>query len=815
MDLADLVGTYEAESLVRGATTGRYHLLLGAGANFGGTSRNGTALPGGVALASELKSNFNLPLADIHLRRAFKLARNSRSVDGKDFDSFIQARFTGVTPPNWMHQMVQFPWQRIWTLNIDDAVERAYAIWDSDAVVRARGVSWRESSASFLTDREWVHVVHLHGRASKASREGELVFSTSDYANVFGEKGFWHSYFAGEYESSPTIAVGASLDGEFDLETILERRKLSFDLPSFIVSPEITEDVAREYRGFDLTPVRATAADFFNALYIATTRARGQSEMKWSHPMVGVEFEKTWRRLGQHDTSVDDDRHDYYSGHAPEWSDIVSDMPAARRRVAGLVKRIDQQTPGTLGVHILTGEAYSGKSSALLVTARELQLRGYEPLLFSGSAAPSTRALAEYSRANPNTVFMIDGAEDFARDIGELANLHGQDHTIRVLLVDRSRALSHIKRSIPEHFRSQTIIRAELDEMEVVSLYEKLINKKRLGYLATGNREQFLAHFDRYGNRLFDGLAAVENGRGFVDRVGDSYESLRRKPGVELVRLATLASLFDYGVPLSSLTAASALPAAEIARLVRETAVGDYVTIDGEQLRVRSRHFGESLWSDFLPIADKAEAAKGLALGVAPYVSPKAISDDALAYRIARSVMDEEFVLSIHLDEQEALDWYTPLDRDYEWNARFWEQRALLASRAGRHEKALSWALTAVAKLRDSFSLNTVGVVSMRRAVAEAGAGKWPSSSFADAEQYLRESRSRRSSGTGRDRAEYPYVSFFHGVLDISEVTGTVTGRDRDVVQKNIMDWQLAAADLPEAARGEVAPLMTRLAEAW
>lgn len=800
---------------MRGVTAARYHLLLGAGANFGGSSRDGALLPSGIALASELKSVFNLDLPDTRLGRAYKHARSSRTGDGADLESFIQARFTGVTPPEWMHQLVQLPWQRIWTLNIDDAVERAYGIWAEDAAVRARGVSWSESSSSTVTQKEWVHVVHLHGRASKASREGELVFTTSDYANAFGSKGYWHSHFAGEYESSPTIAVGASLDTEFDLENILERRKLSFDLPSFIVLPEISDSAAREYRAYDLTPVRATAADFFEALYAATTQAAGRFAMRWNHPMDGVEFERSWRRLDEPDLSVEDSRHDYYSGHAPEWSDVVNDLPVVRKKVADLVKRIDEQASGTLGVHVLTGEAYSGKSSALLVAARELRRRGYEPLVFSRRAALNAASLAEYSRSNPDTVFMIDGAEDFARDIGELAHEHGHAHTVRVLLVDRSRTLQHIKRSIPQHFLRHSIIRAELGQKEVEGLYEKLSAKSRLGHLSTGSLQEFVAHFEKHDNHLFDGMASVENGRGFTDRVGDSYDWLRGRPGGDLVRLAALASRFNYGVPLNSLTAAARLPAAEIARLVSETGVADYVKISGEELRIRSRHFGESLWNDFLPISEKSDVAFRLAKGVAPYVSPSAISDDSITYRIARSVMDEEFVGSIHPNSQEALVWYANLEEDYAWNARFWEQRALLASRSGSHEMALSWAVKAVSKLRDSFSLNTVGVVAMRRAVAEARTGKWPLGSFADAEQYLRESRSLRSSGTGRDRAEYPYVSFFSGVLDVHAVTGEITGKDRDVVGSKIMDWQVAVADLSEVARRQVEPLVNRVVETW
>ncbi|WP_082533757.1 SIR2 family protein [Marmoricola sp. Leaf446] len=815
MDLTYLVGASAADSLIRGVTAGRYHLLLGAGASLGGKSRSGVDLPGGVALAAELKQQFDLPLADTHLRRAFKLARSERSRAGEEFGDYINSRFTGVTPPDWMKILVQYPWQRIWTLNIDDAVERAYDAWSADAVVRARGVSWSENSSSATNDKEWVHVVHLHGRASKASRDGELVFSTTDYANAYGEKGYWHSHFAGEYESSPTIAVGASLDGEFDLENILERRKLTFDLPSFIIAPGITDDFAREYRSYDLTPIKATATEFFEALHLATTQVRGRADAAWSHPMMGVAFEKAWQRVDAAKPAAVDSRHDYYSGHAPTWSDIEKGMPATRHRVDGVVKRIVAQPRGDMGVHLLTGEACSGKSSALLLAARELLNRGFEPLLFVGSAAPDVEALAAYSRANPNAIFLFDGAEDFARDIGELAHHHGADHTIRVLMVDRSRALAHMKRSIPEHFMSQTILHAELTNKEIADLYDRLKQKNRLGHLATATQLEFANHFKVHQGRLFDGMASVENGRGFIDRVGDSYDELRRKPGVGLVRLAALTSMSGYGVPLTALTAASGLPAAEISRLVRETRIGDYVTVDSRELRLRSRHFGETLWNDFLPVPEKAEAAKRLVLAVAPFVDPSAISDDTLSYRIARSVMDEEFVRSVHGDKQSALHWYEDLERDYAWNARFWEQRALLASSAGRHEQALSWAVTAVAKWRDSFSLNTVGVVSMRRAVAEARPGKWPIDSFGDAEQYLRESRGRRSSGTGRDRAEYPYVSFFSGILDILQVTGRVEGRDRDTVQRNIMDWQVAAEDIRGEAQIEIARVVSRVVARW
>lgn len=790
--------------------------MLGAGASIGGSSRGGAALPGGVDLAREIRSEFGLSLNEVHLGRAFKKARSRRASNGDSFEDYIAARFIGVTPPGWMRLMVRLPWQRIWTLNIDDAVERAYENWSAEAIVRARGASWSENSASLSTDGQFVHVVHLHGRASKAAREGELVFSTTDYANAYGERGFWHSHFAGEYESSPTLAIGVSLDNEFDLETILQRGKVSHDLPSFIVSPKISEEMAEEYRGFGLTPVRATADTFFEALHQSAISISGSSTTKWNHPMDGIGFKKTWTVLSHEPPSSGDERHDFYAGHEPTWSDAWQELPSHRDRVAHIVRRIEGQKQGSAGVHVLTGEAYSGKSSAILSAARQLHLKGFEPLLFSGEAAPTTQAMANYANSNPKVVFIFDGAEDFARDVGGLVATHKPNTTtLRLVLVDRSRALEHIKLNVPEHARSETLLRSQLSENEIVMLFRKLKGKHRLGHLSTGTEAIFVEHFNDKSRRLFDGMASLENGRGFVDRIGASYEKIRARSDGSLVRLAALASLFGYGIPTKSLTAASGLPAHEVDRLLSNSNAGDFVHIRGDQMHIRSRHFGEALWETFLTPSEKAQSATRLAIAISPYVNPKAISEDSLSYRLARSVMDEKFVRAMHSDRLSALRWYETLEKDYEWNARFWEQRALLASNVGKFEEALSWSTNAVSKLRDSYSLNTVGVVLMRRALFESSPSRWPMESFSDSEQYLRESRGMRASGTGRERPEYPFVTFFSGVSEIMKITGPISDLHRSQVQKMIVDWQLAAHDISESSFRNLDATMRQVVDMW
>jgi uncharacterized protein YicC (UPF0701 family) len=112
-------------------------------------------------------------------------------------------------------------------------------------------------------------------------------------------------------------------------------------------------------------------------------------------------------------------------------------------------------------------------------------------------------------------------------------------------------------------------------------------------------------------------------------------------------------------------------------------------------------------------------------------------------------------------DHNAILGIYEELQEAYDWNARYWDQRALAAADAHEYEQAFSWAEQAVLRKRDALSLTTTGKVLMLRAVNDATKfGTWPTTVFEKAEENL--AAARRMEGS---RAEYPIETFFTYLL--------------------------------------------------
>lgn len=102
--------------------SGQYNLLLGAGVSLDSTSgRPAMCLPGAGALRDELASALPGVRPNSSLSRLYRVANDKNLVD-----ALITKRFINCTPGNTVSAITKFNWRRIFTLNIDDALESAY-----------------------------------------------------------------------------------------------------------------------------------------------------------------------------------------------------------------------------------------------------------------------------------------------------------------------------------------------------------------------------------------------------------------------------------------------------------------------------------------------------------------------------------------------------------------------------------------------------------------------------------------------------------------------------------------------------------------
>ena len=185
----------------------------------------------------------------------------------KEVATYLREWFTECTP-SWQRSLAEFPFRRIWTLNIDDVIEKAFA----SVAKPLESLSWNErfSDGSVANCQQ---IIHLHGSANRLSdqedNDGVLVFSLSEYAREVANPRTWHKVFHDEIASKPFVIIGAQLIEEIDLIEALERgsaARESTGLPSVLVVPRISDVRRTQIEAYGFVIVESTGEEFIHSL---------------------------------------------------------------------------------------------------------------------------------------------------------------------------------------------------------------------------------------------------------------------------------------------------------------------------------------------------------------------------------------------------------------------------------------------------------------------------------------------------------------------------------------------------------------------
>ena len=168
-------------------------------------------------------------------------------------------------------------------------------------------------------------------------------------------------------------------------------------------------------------------------------------------------------------------------------------------------------------------------------------------------------------------------------------------------------------------------------------------------------------------------------------------------------------------------------------------------------------------------------------------------------------------ILTDWLGPENVEAWYEQQAPLHDWNARFWEQRGLAASERGSWERAESYAERAVRAHPDPFTLNTLGVILLRKALSfEVG-------SPATWEYYERAVRAlTESRELGRDAYMHPFITFLRYALRIVRREKDATGGSIDPrVVRDWNDWMFRARASPVFRRRDLRTELDDVEREW
>ena len=744
------------EQIAQGLAYGEYSLLLGAGASLGAVGGNGRMLPLSSGLRDALIEEFEIDTEGetLSLSQVYGYLQSHN----RNRANSLLKHWLSNCRPSWQHLLAEFSWKRIWTLNIDDVIETSFR----DMGRPLESLTWNErfTERDFSSEQQ---IIHLHGMADRLSANddngGVLVFSLSEYAQQVANPRTWHKVFHDELATKPFLVIGAQLIDEIDLIDALERgstSRLATGFPSVLVVPSISRfrKTQLESYGFvvvekdgetfirELVDRYRTAASELSELYAPTTPGLS----KFLQQFIDL---RTFQPHGIHSE-------DFFGGYQPTWGAILSQQDAvidktseASDKVITLAKTEDIFQE----IVFLTGNPGSGKSTGLLRIGANLIGSGMRPFWFRADEYVDVDATVEWLKAIPRSVLLFDDFSDHSTTLQDLAD-RCRDDGVRMLLVvaDRGTRIPMVRDRITEQYLNVTDAYwyGKLSDADIDRILDKLHSFGRLGRITRRNRSYQQEYFVKAAERsMFEAMSELEGARGFRERVRTVYEAL---PNDGLRNLYSAACLcYDHSVALPTGIAAdfAGVVPRELANVIENQCRGILV-FTRAGIRPPHRMTASLVLRTIQPRA-RVEASLALARALAPHIDDRAMRTGTREYQIVRHLMNHQLVLRI-AGEQEGRNWYESLRNYYDWNGRYWDQRALFESRCEQHETARSYAERSIQVHPHSFGHNTLGTVLLRMAIRQGSADL-----LRQGVRHLTEAKEFRGWGV----REHPFVTFF------------------------------------------------------
>ena len=165
----------DARLLLGAMAAGEAVLILGAGASATSTLPSGLTVMQAGKLAELIAGKVGLTYADETLPDVLGAAIGKRMSEPQ-FHKILEKEYTGVIPSEDLRQAFQYTWRRVYSWNIDDAVENL-----KSGVQKRRYYNGMIDKVAVVEGLEYLQFIHLHGEALKP--EHGFIFRTSEYTS--------------------------------------------------------------------------------------------------------------------------------------------------------------------------------------------------------------------------------------------------------------------------------------------------------------------------------------------------------------------------------------------------------------------------------------------------------------------------------------------------------------------------------------------------------------------------------------------------------------------------------------------------------
>lgn len=673
--------------ILKALSRGKLIIFLGSGASFGSKNRAGIALPLGPKLAEELAEEASLPFDGESLDEVYAAAKK---IMGSRLNSFFENRLRYCTASEALETVAKYPWARIYTLNIDDALEDALKR-KSKQKIAVRGANDPIAEKDPFLDV--VDVVKLNGSVDRFN-DG-LIFSPAEYAKATTRSLSWYEELGFDFVRYTFLFVGTKLNEplmKYHIEQYKSKSKETEGI-SYVLTPKASEIEKRALSEYKLEHISGTLDDlalWLNSALPTPPTPFEVAKVNLPSYAAALTSDNPSQFLDLLD-SVEAVRKDllvksrkifdknetikaFYKGFKPTWTDILDNIPADLNALNSLIAKINLSTAGMLIP--LIGPAGSGKTTLLMQAALKLSANPDHHVYFLSQSIDKFREMLEALDATGlgKKVFLFTDKLDI--HAVSLQQALGNKRLKNLIVVGSERVNiwnNRTKAKLSGLFEKPVNV-PDLDEGDATLILEKLEkfgNWTRLGKLSQAKRIHELT--ERSKKQLLIALMEATEGRGFEQIIESDYEQLgtpAHKAFLAVVGLATVhRSSTSFRHADRALKYMGVQNSADY--LAREM-VG-IVSISGDMVQIRHPLYARHLFEKVIDPQYLVSAIKGNLHAFTAYPSPiiqHVPKSQAVFYK---GILNHSFLNDILKGKRDLiLSVYSEFEKSFENDGLYW-----------------------------------------------------------------------------------------------------------------------------------------------
>lgn len=660
--------------------TGKYNLLLGSGVSTDSWNDDG-----------ELLSGEELRLTLCNLQRVPKNTSLQKVYDllnEIEVRKYITSRYSNCTPGASVKHFPKFLWRRVFTFNIDDALESAFE--ENGSLQTLKPINFGETFAD-STKIEELFAIHLHGFVRQESKG--YVFSRNDYINQMTSINPWMNMLAQLIKVEPFIMIGTSLD-EVDLDYYMSLRNESSgrvdEGPSVFVTPNPTKVSRNECEKHNLLLFKGTCNDFMKYCNELAPNRPTPLELVGREELQFFSGEATKRQIlsfwsdfelvpGSAPKNKGIPRFVY--GALPNWEDLSANFDISRNcssRIISEAEKLLADPAQHPRLAIIFEKPGMGKSTILRRCAFELANRGSKVIKCSAFSQLDPNLVAELIDLVTSPLILV--ADDFADQVTVISDIirNIKKKDVVILAAERSYRKGYVNEVLSgiDYISFGQLKMNSLESDHLIDAYISLGlvgAKKALHQKASFSEELRIDPIAVACRRILNDFKPIARIIGSILEDCDEFEkqvylmcSLAQYCFSGGVRYPILASVFNSNDLHLQVRREHPLPLNYSTDKLTSFVVPENRSIAEQILDRVSNDSPEEMLDAFVALGNS----------IASWVNRKTIRSRSPEARLAARLFDFDSVVNKFLGDLSE-NFYDRTHESWKWNSRYWEQVSL------------------------------------------------------------------------------------------------------------------------------------------